>query len=117
MQLSTIHSRIIAISVVAVFATSLIWFFLNNPFRILEKRVPGMDNRPSLIGENDSVTIGEFFELYSQPEVSSSSSWPHFRGSDYSNIVVDPGPVPDSWPDDGPPVVWQIKVGEGHAAA
>ncbi len=117
MQLSTYHSRIIAILIVAVFATSFVWFVVKVPVGTVTERVPGMDNRPKAMLESDSVTIGEFFEFFSQTESSSSGSWPRFRGSDYNNIVPYPVPIADSWPENGPPVIWQIKVGEGHASA
>lgn len=117
MQLSTHHSRILAILIIAVFTTSFVWFVAKNPVGNLTERLPGMDNRPKEMSESDPVIIGEFFELYRQTDTYSSGSWPRFRGPDYNNIVLDPVPIADSWPENGPPVIWQIKVGEGHAAA
>jgi len=117
MQFNTFYTRIIALFILSVFATSFIWFVLKNPVGTLTERIPGMDNRPKFMGVDDSVVIGEFFELYSYTESSSSGSWPRFRGSDYNNITKDPVPIPDRWPENGPPIIWQIKVGEGHAAA
>ena len=75
-----------------------------------------MDDRPKFIGENDSVIIGEFFEIYGQPELKTSGSWHRFRGSEYDNISRDATPIAEAWPEAGPPVVWQINLGEGHAA-
>ncbi len=117
MQLNTNHSKIIAILIVAAFTTSFVWFVVKDPVGTLTERLPGMDNRPKVKSEGDPVVIGEFFERYNQTESSQSGNWPRFRGPAYNNIVPDPVPIPDSWPESGPPIIWQMKVGEGHAAA
>ena len=41
--------------------------------------------------------------------------WPGFRGPHGDNIRPEGPPLLRDWPADGPPVVWTIPVGEGHA--
>ena len=41
--------------------------------------------------------------------------WPGFRGPARDNVVIDAGPLFDSWPAEGPPVMWSIALGDGHA--
>jgi len=77
-----INNRLIIIVVVVVFTTMFGWLILGSPANDLIMRVPGMDDRPRVIGEIDSVTIGEFFETKSTLVLRSSGSWPRFRGSD-----------------------------------
>ena len=42
-------------------------------------------------------------------------TWPQFRGADRSNVARDVRGLARSWPEGGPPVLWNIDVGEGHA--
>jgi len=42
-------------------------------------------------------------------------SWPGFRGSDGTNIVRDAQNLARSWPPEGPRVLWEQDLGEGHA--
>jgi len=94
----------------------VIWWQAGSGALLAEPRVPGLDNRPDGGAELIDVTIGEFFEQYSTEITSSQNDWPRFRGNDYDNIVKDPTPLADSWPADGPPIIWQHPLGEGHAA-
>lgn len=108
-------SRVVPIIVFAIFSTAFVWFVTTKPVENLEKRVPGMDARPDLIGENEAVVIGEFFEAYTPIESVLKGSWPRFRGNDFDNISKDPTPTAEKWPATGPEIIWQIKLGEGHA--
>ena len=95
---------------------AFVWFVGSDPVIHFEKRVPGMDERPTLIGENEAVEICEFFDSYDPIVTVTGENWPRFRGSDYDNISKDPTPTADIWPENGPEIIWQIKLGEGHAA-
>ena len=44
-------------------------------------------------------------------------SWPQFRGAARENIAATSRGIARSWPPDGPPVLWRVRVGEGHAGA
>ncbi|MDY0168432.1 MAG: PQQ-binding-like beta-propeller repeat protein [Thermoguttaceae bacterium] len=41
--------------------------------------------------------------------------WPHRRGPNYDGISAETD-LADSWPDDGPPVLWSREVGRGYSA-
>ena len=43
--------------------------------------------------------------------------WPQFRGPNRDNLARSSRPLAARWPEAGPPVVWRIPVGEGHAGA
>ena len=85
----------------------------------LEERMPGADGRAQIesASPKKSVIIGEHFERLDGTASSLSGSWPCFRGSDRSNVSTGTVALADSWPEDGPPILWSIKLGEGHAAA
>lgn len=103
------------IFLVLIFTSAFVWFVSSDPVDDIEKRIPGLDERPKLISENDTVNIGEFFELINSDLPTSSSNWSRFRGDNFDNISFDPTPLADSWPEGGPDIKWQIKLGEGHA--
>jgi outer membrane protein assembly factor BamB len=44
------------------------------------------------------------------------SSWPAFRGERFDNINRENVPLADKWGKNGPPVIWSLAVGDGHAA-
>jgi outer membrane protein assembly factor BamB len=111
----TKNSRVLAAIIIMLFASAFVWFVSTDPVGDIERRVPGMDDRPELISENDSVVIGEFYEAKDISTNLSGSNWPRFRGSDFDNISKDLTPIISDWPDEGPVISWQIKLGEGHA--
>lgn len=43
------------------------------------------------------------------------ASWPQWGGPD-RNFIVESGPLAESWPEDGPPVVWSRPLGTGHSS-
>lgn len=42
-------------------------------------------------------------------------TWSGFRGNDRANHAVSEPPLAETWPEAGPPVVWSVPMGEGHA--
>lgn len=57
---------------------------------------------------------GEFTRFDGQPG-KTVEQWPYFRGTDYSNIVTSKVALAKSWPEGGPPKLWEIELGEGYA--
>jgi outer membrane protein assembly factor BamB len=117
MKIKNVYSGIIPAIIILLFSTAFVWFMSGGPGRIIEERIPGQDNRPDLIEEGDPVIIGEFFAEYDGKTTGISSDWSRLRGPGYDNICRDDTPLAESWPDAGPKIMWQVKLGEGHAAA
>jgi len=115
MNLTRQNKIIVPSVIILLFASAFVWFVGKDPVDKLVERVPGMDNRPELIGYADSVYVGEFFEEYSSYIPPGSNSWPRFRGENFDNICTDITPTMDDWPETGPEIVWELKLGEGHA--
>lgn len=44
-------------------------------------------------------------------------AWPCFRGSNRDGINTETIPLLKKWPQDGPPKLWTVPMGEGYAAA
>lgn len=112
---NTLYKRVIPAFVLLLFLSTFVWYVSKDPVKNVEKRMSGMDERPKLIGENDTVNIGEFFEEYLVDDLNSNSNWPRFRGQNMDNISDDPTPLARNWEEEGPEILWQTKLGEGHA--
>lgn len=46
-----------------------------------------------------------------------AAAWPGFRGPGRDNLAAPTTALADIWPEGGPPIRWQVEVGDGHAAA
>ncbi|MHC4779943.1 MAG: outer membrane protein assembly factor BamB family protein [Planctomycetota bacterium] len=57
------------------------------------------------------------FETFEGKPSKRAGTWPGFRGPERDNVSRDPTPLSTSWGPDGPPVVWSLDLGEGHAGA
>lgn len=80
--------------------------------------VPGMDGRPASLAAvvEAPVAIGEIFVSLDGVPALSDASWPGFRGQARDNIHSTGPSLADHWPDGGPSCLWELSVGEGHAA-
>lgn len=104
-------------AILTLFVILFLWYLLSQPARDLKMSRPGMDNRPAITADHDRVLIGEFFKVFDESDQSDSGSWPRFRGSAFDNIAKGTTPVSEQWPESGPPVMWTLDLGEGHAGA
>ena len=67
--------------------------------------------------QHEKIKIGEFFKKFDISSKNSySGQWPRFRGADFSNVATSTIELSDNWKESGPPVLWRISLGEGHAA-
>jgi outer membrane protein assembly factor BamB len=87
----------------------------------LDLREPGMDRQP-LLGQNRPARRAALPEV-GQPVPGDGKpsavpgAWPCFRGPDRDGICRDGVPLARKWPAGGPPLLWQIELGPGHAGA
>jgi len=110
--------KILTIVFTAVVGVILFVWLGQNPVDDLTLLEPGDDNRPATLSKNTSfIQIGEYFNTYSDEPSTIPGEWLRFRGSDFDNIVENSVPLADEWPASGPPVLWDIDLGEGHAGA
>lgn len=76
-----------------------------------------MDNRPdNILGNREKVKIGETFVEFGKIDTKLEGKWPRFRGSEFNNINEDGIRLIDKFPASGPEILWQVELGEGHAA-
>ncbi len=86
--------------------------------RNLELSLPGQDDAPFADNKIElEVNIEGQFETFDGQASDLPGTWPRFRGPESDNICRNGASLMDKWPEDGPKVIWSIKLGEGHAAA
>lgn len=111
---------------IAVFALAalfwLAWWLRNTPSPQLTKRVPdsaeqdaGTAPHPRARAAVEPTDIKGRFLAADGVASSAKGAWPRFRGSDFDNICKDDTPLAERWPEGGPPLLWSVELGEGHA--
>jgi outer membrane protein assembly factor BamB len=106
-------------AVAACSAVVCLWFWLAyDPAAGLQLRVPGGDGTPAdaRLHEKAADLTGTFQQSDGTP-ADLPGAWPRFRGPNFDNIVQGGPPLKDSWGENGPPVLWNVELGEGHAGA
>ncbi len=91
------------------------WWHFSGAGYDIEKRVPGMDGRPSQAVISDSVAVGSNFEYFGDLTVAEEGNWPKFRGSESDNISREENEIAEKWDTSGLPVMWTKELGEGYA--
>ncbi|MGC9455342.1 MAG: PQQ-binding-like beta-propeller repeat protein [Phycisphaerae bacterium] len=83
----------------------------------LRRREPGLDRPPA--GETPSAPSlpGTLESFDVPPGAAAESDWPQFRGPGRDGVAPSAVELARDWPQDGPPVLWQLDLGEGYAAA
>jgi len=66
--------------------------------------------------------VTEFVRALPDPEYAARPAptppadvWPGFRGPDRNGIAPGSVPLAERWPEGGPPVLWTVPLGDGHA--
>ena len=108
--------RIVAAVLILCGLVALGWWIRHNPVQDFAEHLPGMDNRPERVaGQQSDVKIGALFERLTGVASTIEGSWPRFRGADFSNVSREAVPLATSWGEEGPPLLWSVDLGEGHA--
>ena len=104
------------ILVVASVLTLLFWL-RTNPARSLVAEVPGTDGfvKGAAADAAKIDLAGVFVKLDGIPS-QVPGEWLNFRGPDSSNIVSNAPALANTWPTEGPKVIWKIPVGDGYAS-
>lgn len=123
-DLSTSHSIKIlqkwvpAGSAILCFAVFAIWFFGIAPRPPKEQlRVPVQYTGEGVANSGGkSANPGTVIAGTGKPS-DYGGSWTQFRGPKRDNITTSSIALADNWSAEGPPVLWRLTVGEGHAGA
>ncbi len=122
---ASLVSLVVAIAAIEIFCA---WFFFgfaapHEGATGMGLRLPGMDGTPAISlaqakAEAESLTAPVAGTPVKGPGTPSAikGSWPCFRGEHLDIISTDPTPLARSWKDKGPPVLWELPMGQGYAA-
>ena len=93
------------------------YWMLHDPVKGFSLNEPGLDNRPAAgDGSNEIINIGESFINYHGVTSELSGKWNRFRGADFDNINKESIRLIDNWGGKSPEILWEVELGEGHAA-
>lgn len=106
-----------AFAVTAVLAGVALWmWFVHDAEPGMNVRLPGADGTPAgEKGKIKKVDLKGRLEQFDGVAADLPGAWTRFRGADCDNVRKDGPPLADAWPKDGPPVLWKVELGEGHA--
>ena len=91
------------------------FLLVHDPASQLALLEPGADGRPPSAALSAKVNIGEFFRASDGTPSAVRSAWPCFRGAFRDNASRETVPLTSSFGPEGPPRLWSVEVGEGHA--
>jgi outer membrane protein assembly factor BamB len=96
----------------------LVGWLTADPYYVMVCSVPGMDGAPEVAqgGGLPNVVLEGLFQKGVGVPSSLPGYWPQFRGADSDNQVKATVKLANRWPESGPPVLWSVELGEGHAA-
>jgi outer membrane protein assembly factor BamB len=91
------------------------WVCSFKPDDVRSPRIPGADRSaprppPPIVDLRGTFTKGP------GQAARLPGAWPQFRGPNFDNIVRQTPPLAKTFPEDGPPVLWSLKVGDGYAS-
>ena len=106
----------LASSVIAAGIALGVWL-MQSGTPVLDTRLPGGDGAPAVAeGRGAAKSLEGQFQQFDGTPADLPGAWPRFRGPDGDNICKDSTPLADAWPESGPEILWQVALGEGHAA-
>ena len=81
-------------------------------------RLPGKDGSPPAGAEfSGPVKLKGELTKFETAAADLPGAWPRFRGSGFDGISSQDIQLAAKWPQQGPPLLWSIELGEGHAGA
>ena len=98
-------------------AALVVWLATANVAGI-DKRMPGADDKPEGVGMTEKLPQlrGEVSPGDGVPSTV-EGMWPQFRGPNLTAISEETTPLSRDWGDDGPPMLWELALGQGFAGA
>jgi outer membrane protein assembly factor BamB len=106
-------AAVVAVASAAAFMLLVTWM-VNDPTAALTVRLPIPGNRGVTTGGLVNIE-GRFALLAPFSDQARSGEWPRFRGDLHNNISDEH--LLSKWPEEGPPLLWEVDLGEGHAGA
>ena len=100
---------------VAAAVGALSWWLTREASVELVPRLPQAVDPRRAAKAGPATRIEGQFRKYDGTPGRGSERWPRFRGSGFDNVCGDGVPLGTAWGESGPPVLWSVDLGEGHA--
>lgn len=118
---NTVQIKITVLTTVLNFILGMLligWWLGYDSAADLVLHLPGMDGRPDVLPEEkfERVEIGAFFSSFDGQPADLPGEWTGFRGNHLDAILHTQTNLKNTWPAEGPQILWSIALGEGHAA-
>lgn len=108
--------RLASSLMVAAAASVFMWWAGSGPSKDFELRNPGDgESMRTNTAVSETIQIGESFAAREGQPSLSPGDWPAFRGAGRDNIARGEVDLARQWSPEGPPRLWQISAGDGHA--
>ena len=82
-------------------------------------RLSGQDGRPQTTFDPTADApqpVEGTLQTFAGVPADIAGTWPTFRGVNLDAVVQSDTPLAKQWPDEGPPQLWSVQLGEGYAA-
>lgn len=109
--------KLIPLTLAAVAIVVLYLWFNRDTATDLVPRLPGSAGDDSALAKDPSGPITGKLLIFDGVPSTLPGRWPRFRGEDFDNIARGDMQLSTTWPASGPPVLWSLDLGEGHAGA
>ena len=111
----TINISLILISLIGFIF--VFWWMNTDPTNEFKISLDGADNRGEGNAFIQDVNIGEHFQEFSSDYKELTETWTRFRGADFDNISKSPVKLIEKFGSEGPKILWEKELGEGHSGA
>jgi outer membrane protein assembly factor BamB len=108
--------KLIPAAVAALAAAGLAFWLTHRPTLPVVERLPTTASAPATAPASAPVWAGRLETLDGRP-AKIDGAWPQFRGPRRDNVSREPVALATNWPEAGPAVLWERRLGRGHAGA
>ena len=117
--MNRVAGRLVAVVAIAAGVATVVSWRTADPARDFHARLPGTDHVPGIdqLPDEGPAEITGTLRLGDGIPAELTGAWPCFRNAARDGIARDTVRLARRWPASGPPVLWSIELGEGHAGA
>ncbi len=108
--------RLVTVVTAGVAVAALTWWLRQAPCaRVVDRSAVPEDLGQGLAAAPATDIAGTFAAYDGTPSETLKATWPRFRGAGFDNINTEGTALAEQWPEAGPPLLWEVALGEGHA--
>ena len=109
--------KIIPLAIGVVAAAAVAMWILHDPQLAIEPRMPTTRVASAPAPTSAPAWRGSWERFDGEPATDITAAWPQYRGPKRDNVNRESVALSTNWPEEGPPGVWELPMGQGHAGA